>query len=251
MPVALMPRLKPAGFDTALARTLENFSLQKLSPITSVDYSDVVTFSPSGGYKAEQVAESIGEKLREIAKQSGFPDSKSQTSQAQFDQLASIYLSQLPPLQTGEALRNDVWAFLATVIAPDVVVWRFPGENRARFAGGSRNTFQRLWIRGVTLDRGEYHSDRWGLIFSLSEDAMVAIFERPSVANSKQLAIAIADGWVQTAAKVGRTPMEDVMRRAMKVLRLRNEIIDLAWLEAAELQDVVASIFDSALHKPS
>lgn len=247
MVVALMPRLKPAGFDTALARTLQNGSPAGSSLSVLSAYSDVVTFAPSGGYKANTVAAVAGEELRDIARRAGFPTPKTQITQAEFDRLASIYLAQVPELQTGEALRNDVWAFLTTVIAPDVVSWRFPGESRARFAGGNRNAFQRLWIRGVTLDRGKDHCDRWGLLDSLSEDAMVAIFERPSIASSKHFALAVAEGWAQTLAKTNRNQMEDIMRRAIKILLIRNQIIDLSWLDSAELQKEITLIFDSAI----
>lgn len=249
MAVALMPRLKPASFDTALARTLQNGSPAGSSPSALSAHSDVVTFGPSGGYKADSLAVVIGEELRAIARLVGFPAPKSQGTQAEFDRLASIYLAQVPELRTGEALRNDVWAFLTTVIAPDVVGWRFPGENRARFAGGNRNAFQRLWIRGVALDRDKDHDNRWGLLASLSEDAMVAIFERPSIASSKHLALAVAEEWAKTLTKVSRNQMEDVMRRAIKVLRIRNQIIDLSWLESFELQQEIARIFDSAIEK--
>lgn len=249
MAVALMPRLKPASFDTALARTLRNGFPAGSSLSVLSAYSDVVTFGPSGGYKADGVAAAIGEKLRGIARVVGFPTPKSQANQAEFDRLASIYLAQVPELRTGEALRNDVWAFLTTVMAPDVVSWRFPGESRARFAGGNRNAFQRLWIRGVALGRDKDHDNRWGLLDSLSEDAMVAIFERPSIASSKHLALAVAEEWAKTLAKVGRNQMEDVMRRAIKALRIRNQIVDLSWLESSELQQEIARIFDSAIEK--
>ena len=65
-----------------------------------------------------------------------------------------------------------------------------------RFTGGVRNAFQRLWMRGSTLDRGEDRPDRWGLVRALSEDAMVQIFERASISSDARLARAVAEAWV-------------------------------------------------------
>jgi hypothetical protein len=113
-----------------------------------------------------------------------------------------------------------------------------------RFEGGPRNAIQRLWMRGSTLDRGPGHEDRWGLVNALSEDAMVQIFERASLSGEPRLARAIAEAWVVTAGRIGRSRMEDVMRRATKLVRLRNEIVALAFLSDHVLLAEIQSIFD-------
>lgn len=64
---------------------------------------------------------------------------------------------------------------------------------------------------------------------------MVQIFERASIASGAPLARAIASGWLNTADRIGRERMEDVMRRATKLLRLRNQIIDLTFLASEDL----------------
>jgi len=247
MTVALLPRLKPIGVDTALGRFHETGANTRSTLNILSDYSDVLSFAPSGGYKSGKAALDIGQSLREIAQNAGFPRVVSQSAKAEFDQEAAIYLAQVPALSSGEALRNDVWAFLATVIVPELVVWRFPGESRSRFSGGNRNTFQRLWMRGKGLDRGDDHPDRWGLVKALPEDAMVQIFERPSIASSHRLATAVAEGWMRTAVEIENGTMEDIMRRAIKILRIRNEVIDLAYLDAEQLEKTVTTIFDEAI----
>src|SRR5690606_31532772 len=123
----------------------------------------------------------IGERLRQIAAECGFPDNSSQVARTRFDHVATQFLATADDLESGEALRDDVWAYLTVVVAPDVVTWRFSEEADGRFAGGVRNAFQRLWMRGTTLDRSANHPDRWGLVKALSEDALVQIFERPSI----------------------------------------------------------------------
>ena len=68
---------------------------------------------------------------------------------------------------------------------------------------------------------------------------MVQIFERASLSSEPHLAQAIADGWVRTAESIGRSRMEDVMRTATKLIRLRNEIVNLSALAP---EDLIAQI---------
>lgn len=250
MRVPLLPRLKGHGVTTILEGLRDVAPSARNGIELLKEYSALKSSAPSGGTRADTVAVDITVELRKIARKSGFPDINTQSAKALFDQEASIYLGNKQELKTGEALRDDVWAFMTTVLAPDVVTWRFAGqplERRARFAGGVRNSFQRLWIRGTTLDRGEGHPERWELVKQLTEDAMVQIFERASIGGSPPLAIAVAEGWLRTAEKIGRGPMEAVMRSATKVIRVKNQIIDLAYLPAGELEPVVTEAFDFAI----
>lgn len=180
----------------------------------------------------------------------GYPDKTSSEARSQFDKRLAVYLAQEVQLRSGEALRDDVWAFLTVFMAPDIVSWRFPERPVHRFAGGVRNAFQRLWMRGVVLDRGVNHEDRWGLVEELSEDAMVQIFERASLSRNAPLARAIAEEWCRTAKRLGRGAMEGVMRRATKLIRIRNEIIDLSFLAHEELEAEVHRCFERAEDAP-
>ena len=251
MRVPLLPRLKAHGVATILEKIKSDAPSAKDSIDRLSEYAALKTSAPSGGTRADSVAINITAELRRIAQNLGFPITSTQATKAQFDQDAAIYLGQLEELKTGEALRDDVWAFMTTVLAPDIVAWRFTDKNRervARFAGGVRNAFQRLWVRGTLLDRGEGHANRWELLKQLTEDAMVQIFERASIAGNPPLAIAIAEGWLDTAAKIGRGPMEDVMRSATKLLRVKNQITDLGYLTPEELKFVVSNTFNTVAH---
>lgn len=75
---------------------------------------------------------------------------------------------------------------------------------------------------------------------------MVQIFERASIGGNPPLAIAVAEGWLRTAEKIGRGPMEAIMRSATMVLRVKNQIIDLAYLPPEELGLIVTEAFDFA-----
>lgn len=249
MRVSLLPRLKSHGVVTIL----ETLKSEAALPLNSSDrlreYASLKTSAPTGGSRADAVSLQIVADLRDIAIKAGFPASSTQASRAQFDQDAAIYLGQLETLQTGEALRDDVWAFMTTVLAPDIVGWRFNDkshERLARFAGGVRNSFQRLWVRGTILDRGDGHPQRWELLRQLTEDALVQIFERASIGGNPPFAKAIAEGWLSTASRIGRGPMENIMRSATKVLRVKNQIIDLGYLTPKELEQLVSNAFDTA-----
>jgi hypothetical protein len=242
----LLPRLTSLGVEHILSVAKGDSLDAGRAKSILAERAAMMSFAASGGHRSEQLVAEISAHIRRIASESGFPDSNSQGAKAKFDQETAIYLGGRAELATGECLRSDVWSYLATVEAPDIVLWRFAKGDPDRFSGGVRNAFQRLWMRGSVLDRGESSDDRWGLVTSLTEDAHVAIFERPSIGGNLPLAKALAEGWVRTAARIGRGDMEAAMRRATKLLRLRNEIFDLSSLSREELDEVVAGCFEAA-----
>ena len=152
----------------------------------------------------------------------------------------------IPLTRSNRSAAVDESASVATAVIPDVVSWRFPERAAHRFAGGVRNTLQRLWLRGNVLDRGAGHPERWELVRSLSEDAAVQIFERASIGGNRLLAQAIAKEWMRMGARIGRSRMEPIMRRATKLIRLRNEIVDIVGLPGEARDALVASFFELA-----
>lgn len=246
MSVMLLPRLTALGVSNILESAVADPLTPARARAIAEDGASMLSYAASGGSRSEDLASQIGNAIRDIAKESGFPDNPSQVARSRFDHEAAIYLSSQPELGTGEALRDDVWSYLATVVVPEIVCWRYPDRAPHRFSGGVRNTLQRLWARGRVLDRGVDHPDRWGLIRSLSEDAAVQIFERASIGGSRPLAMTIAEEWVSMAARLGRGRMEPVMRRATKLVRLRNEIVDIAGLSGEARDALVASCFELA-----
>lgn len=246
MTVLLLPRLTLLG----VSNVLEASGAAPPTPQTANEVlehgASMLSFAASGGRRSEDLAHRIGDGIRGIATSCGCPENSSQVSRSKFDHEVAVLLASLPELETGEALRDDVWSYLATAVLPDVVSWRFPDRAKHRFAGGVRNTLQRLWVRGTVLDRGHGHPERWGLVRSLSEDAAVQIFERASIAGNRRLALAMAEAWVRFGERIGRSRMEPVMRRATKLIRLRNEIIDAAGLPEGALEALVVSAFELA-----
>jgi hypothetical protein len=240
--VVLFPRLNRLAANTLL----DHFAGRTLQPAEVVDFlqgglgNASFSFAASGGHRMPEAPVELCRSLRELARKSGFPESRDRKSRSEFDCEASAMLADAQYIQSGEAQRDDVWAFMSVVVAPDVVQWRFPDPDRSRFHGGVRNAFQRLWVRGTTLDRGREHPERWALLESLKEDELVQIFERASLAGNPNLAKAIAEA----AIRAGRgSNSEAVTRLAIKLIRLRNEVIDLSAIEADELGAALDSIF--------
>jgi len=244
--VLLLPRLPLMH----AAQLLESFEITPPSPVSTCKdldaFADRITYAPSGGHPSPEKAIELASGLREIACGCGCPDTGNQESRSRFDVEATKYLASHPLLHSGESLRDDVWACLAMVFLPDVVGWRFGGYPRERYLGGVRNALQRLWVRGVTLDRGEAAEDRWELVEKLSEDGMVQIFERASISGHDLLARVIAEAWVQTEDQVPPGTMEDIMRQAMIVIRLRNEVYDFPGMKPSILMEEVCAVFSLA-----
>ena len=239
----LLPRLSKVGVSSILAAH-SPVAPPALSQAAALGtYSDLISFAPSGGSRSADTAYQVADDLRNIAQQCGFP---SMLSRAKFDRETAVYLADHKALQSGEALRNDVWAFITTIAVPDLVGWRFQDLNKQRFEGGVRNAFQRLWFRGKALDRGNLHSERWRLALAMPEDAAVQIVERPSLASRPKVALALGEGWLRMVQTAPLGDHEQLMRTATKILRLHNEVVDLMYLSDDQLSTAVDNAFNKA-----
>jgi len=245
--VNLLPRL-PVPPAELLLEEFFRAGAKAWSGFNADDLPDAARFAATGGSRvsADDLAE-FRLDLVAMAKKHGFDaDGSSRSGHAGFDASASAWLADHPLLQSGEALRDDVWTFVGVVLAPDIVNWRF-GTAWERYHGGIRNTFQRLWVRGQALDRGVGSADRWHLVEQLTEDALVQITERPSIGGDAVLASALAEAWVRGSKVHGRGQMEAVMRRAALRTRIWNELRTLSYLPESEL----AAIMDEAMEIPN
>lgn len=246
MTTLLFPRLSRLGVRRLIDELGDDYQAPSAKSFLS-SHSSLGGFGASGGLRSAQAFEDLAARLREVAVTCGLPSPAGATAKARFDRDAAIVLGECAMLRSGEALRDDVWAYLAAVLLPDVVRWRFGEVPTERFQGGARNTFQRLWMRAWALDLGEGNLERWTLLRGLSEDAHVAIFERPSIGGNAVLARACAEEWISVSQRIGRGAMEDVMRRAIKMLRLRHQIIDISALSLEEVREHVSGGFALAV----
>jgi hypothetical protein len=238
----LLPRLPGPACETLVRGFLE-LGLGRWPGFDPTKLPASVRFAATGGTPVG--AARLGElraDLEKLARTHGFCDTSDRNSLAAFDAEVAVWLSQADLFSTGEALRDDIWSFVSAVVAPDIVHWRF-GAAMERYTGGIRNTFQRLWMRGRALDRGPEHPERWKLLTELTEDALVQITERPSIGGDPVLARAVAEAWLGASELHGRTAMENIMRRAILGIRIRNEIRSLSDLPSEKLADVLNEMF--------
>ncbi len=242
----LLPRMSRIAVDTTLTLLREDGKAKDISESVTA-LPNWATYAPVGGTKAtSSQLKTLREEVLALANDCQGAGRGPQTARASFDARVSAFLAPHPLLSSGEALRDDVWAFIASYLMCSVTKWRFGVNSPERYYGGVRNTFQRLWMRGRALDRGEEHADRWGLIERLTEDALVQITERPSLGSNRRLARGIAEGWVRTSEQLGAGAMENVMRRAIMGIRLRNEVFAIAMMPDAEAVETIDQEFERA-----
>jgi len=238
-----MPRLPVLAAEQLLEKYLMDGPHQ-WSGFKAHELPEAVRFTPTGGSPiSSKDLEAIRTSIVYHAKKNGYGSKGTRSELANFDAQTAAWLADQPVFASGEALRDDVWAFIAIVALPDITHWRF-GISQERYLGGVRNAFQRLWLRGKLFDRGDESSDRWGLLEKLTEDAFVQIIERPSIGGDSVLTIAIAEAWVRASLHHGKGPMENLTRRAMLQLRARNEVRCLDELPSESLAAVLDTIFE-------
>lgn len=243
----LLPRLPEVEAARLLEAFLTNPESTTRNGFDPNRLPDGVRFGPTGGTRvsAGQLRK-LHSDVVAIAQESGYPGTG---RYSEFDFRASVYLGESPLFMSGEALRDDVWSFVSIVMFPDIVWWRFRKDSRARYFGGVRNAFQRLWIRARALDRGAGHPDRWGLLRDLTEDALVQITERPSIGADPRVARQLAEAWVRARDRYGRDGLEDVMRSVTKLLRMRNVIRAYAVLPDQTLAEEFDELFSRFARK--
>lgn len=239
--VTMLPRLSV----TAIDHLLEGPADSSLG-INASDLPDAISFGPVGGSPVQPEAlQQLRLAIEAVARECGYPTEDSIAARARFDVACARLLADHPLLQSGEALRDDVWGFIATALLRPVSAWRY-GHAPERFHGGVRNTFQRLWLRARAVDRGTGADDRWGLLEALTEDAFVAIVERPSIGGDHRLARAVSEAWLEASRRYGRAAMQPIMRRATILIRIRNEILALSSLPDTELAALLNGVFQAA-----
>lgn len=238
----LLPRLPAPAAERLLEKYLRN-TPHKWPGFDSNNLPESVRFTPTGGSPiSPKHLDNIRANILRIAKANGYGGKGTRNELSSFDSQTAAWLADQPVFASGEALRDDTWAFIAIIVAPDIVSWRF-GDSPERYLGGVRNTFQRLWLRGKSFDRGKTNQNRWDLLEKLTEDAFVQITERPSLGGNPVLALAIAEAWVRASLHYGKGVMETLTRRAVLEIRARNEVRCLDELSAESLAAVLDTIF--------
>ena len=185
----------------------------------------------------------IRDTVVDMARTAGYPSARDTAS---FDVACARFLCEGANIPEVEAYREEVWSYIALVMLPDIAFWRFPNRAKERMFGGVRNTFQRLWLRGRLIAIGDdCHEPDWELAATLTEDAFVAVIERPRLSASPLLAREFAEGW-RRCARQFQGNMETVHRIAVRNLMATKTVISLDALEPHELQALVDKHFRQA-----
>lgn len=197
--------------------------------------------STGGGRVSDERLDEIRARILEIATAQGFPGD-TRSGRLEFDKRAAIAILDEDLVPVPEALRDDVWAFIAAVLLADVAWWRW-GETSDRYRGGVRNAFQRLWLR-ATAFRRPGTQDCWELVETLSEDANLQILERPGVSASREVTRMIGEVWLEMSRERPALPMEGITRRAMQHLLVIEQVRPLHALDTVELHEAIREHFD-------
>lgn len=244
--VSLLPRLS-AGAIIQFQREYEADGLADYGERVA-RYSGFSSFAASGGSRDDHSVSEIRRELMELAKACGFPTAPNYRNAQKFDNDAAIFLSTHYALQSAEALRDDVWAYIAIVECAEIVRWRFKKYTHDRYRGGVRNTFQRLWLRGKAVDRGEGHFDRWGILESFPEDAASQLLDRTSILNDRDLTLAIGEVWLSYSEDESLdVKLSEVLREALKIIRMKTEIVLYTCYEFDDLVAAIQEVFELAV----
>lgn len=254
MPRYLFPRIKKADAEKIWVE-IRDKSISQLKEISGFTH-DFALFSETGGAKVNtDVLKRIRDSVFELATENGYPGEDSRKRLADFDAKCAAYLAKNLDMPVGEALRNETWMFFTLVLLPHVCRWRFPlkkrnedeiDDRKNRFFGGVRNTFQRLWRRGFLITADGGNDSDLELLRVLTEDAQVAIFERPGISSSPKVARALALGWKNQSEKIGREKMEPVHREALKTIRAWAPVVSFECLPETSLKETVDNVFSAS-----
>lgn len=256
----LYPRL-PGPIANALADSLVGARPADVEP--SAEHAHAI-FAPTGGSPVT-VAELIKlrERVVEIARTLGFPSTSTQESRRAFDASITRLLYETMGISPHEASRDEIWQFIACVLLPDLTIWRWRQDretfHRARFLGGVRNTFGRLWWRAEILCEHE-QANPWELVEQLGEDELVQIMERPLLMGWSTLS-RITARELLTLAEDGKMPgpgsgvtRPRVLRETQKRLLRWAAVLAIDMMTAdqvrqrvrIELLEALAALIDAA-----
>lgn len=233
-----------------------------MTPGSLIEISDVASeasiYAPTGGNRVDrEVLAGIQSGIRKLATESGYPEDSSQESRGNFDAASARFLREQMGVSAAEASSQGMWAFVACVMLPDVVRWRFPGSRETsveRFLGGTRgirNTFGRVWWRAYILELAD-SSDPYRLLRELGEDELVQIMERPNLAGNIVLAQLTAQCFLEALPEFpAHVPRSELLRDAMKRIRRLFPVMAFDAMDRNMLEELLEGIFVESAKKLS
>jgi hypothetical protein len=208
----LWPRLS-RGRAARLLASLSTMSTQEARVAARTSHPAAVAARWAEPATESQIAE-LQRSLRSVADERGWPRRVDDDVAAATDRAWGQVLVErldLPPSDADEA----VWAFLAVVVVPDLVKWRFPGAGADRFLDAEHHALGRLWVRDRVLGRELVDGDGY---VPLDEDELVALFRRRELVANPRVARAIVRG-VLRGVEPGPRRLAQVKTLAIDLLR--------------------------------
>lgn len=242
----LYPRL-PQHIAQPLAEILITKSSEELSEVWETTH-DAVTFAPTGGNRiTPKSLELLRADVVTLAQQYGYPNAPAKNVARDFDVDCGILLHEAMHLHPSEASHNEVWSFLACILLPDIVRWRFDDSDDTmrlvgRERGMRRHVFGRLWWRAYLA-----HNPRWekpyGLLRLLNEDDFVQVTERSSIAVRPALFRAFCVSFARAAKIYDTLARRDLIREASKRMYRLLSLIAVEALSEQELHKLTDDVF--------
>lgn len=230
---ALYPDLRGANLKDLVARSATSHGL--------------AFYPPLGERVSEKEIQELQEAVRGAAMQFGYPSRVLPSSQIrQFNQTMTSVVHAKMNIPAGVARRAGTWNFLACVVLPDIVHWRWADEegivHRDRYIQNSRrrNLFWRAWWWGELLFDNDAE-EPYHLVSRLGEDNMENIFGRASIASHPRLCLAVASR-LASHPRAGQDLLRDAMKRILRFL----PFLCIEAMNQENLDALVAEMFDAS-----
>jgi hypothetical protein len=193
-----MARLFPQLMAEVARRSSSELALLSVQEATTrataftEDISSIAVFSATGGTRMTTAdLRQFRNQLVSAARECGFPNIARREAM-RFDARLAVLLREGMDITPMEASNVGIWEYLACVLMPDLVIWRFrDAEGRTstdRFIAASRrNHFYRLWWRAFVLAGHLATAEAEQLLGFLGEDEMVQMMERPNLFGNLRL----------------------------------------------------------------
>ncbi len=225
--ILIYPRL-PHSDALMLSQHRSRLSIEAARKVADTTHTRV-TYAATGGMRIQESnLAKLAEQIRALAHESGYPAPRSVGARDRFDGRLGKLLHEHSGLSPSEACRDGVWSFLACVLVPDVVRWRFPGEETTakNFLGKDRgidNALGRCWWAAELLLEEQSPDDPYELLLELGVDESVGFSRRSRAVVNRRVAVGLARMVVTVHAAGLPFTRLDLMRDVMKrFLRLAS-----------------------------
>lgn len=182
--------------------------------------------------------------ILQIASHFGYPSLVRGRRLIEFDQALGLAVHQQMRIMPADAANADVWTFVNTVVAPDIVLWRYGkfDETKKRWAISedrlfdlTRTTVGRLWWRVHLL--GNDVASRLG------EDEAVQLLEKPRIGGFRALSRSIGGRHLHYAAMEGTSRRMELLRDVTKRLIRKMAVQSVYVMGPSQLEVFVDDLF--------